>query len=113
MVVISCKKGKFTYVLAKNKINSEDFGYVLAKNKINSEDFGTAVVYGISIIDKKKVTAVENISDDFCFVHYLFDLIVEEELYPEHLYDVVEDFLSEKYPLIMSFKEINEHPYIA
>ena len=86
MVVISCKKGKFTYVLAKNKINSEDFG--------------TAVVYGISIIDKKKVTAVE-------------DLIVEEELCPEHLYDIVEDLLSETLLSIMSLKAEDEHPYIA
>jgi len=99
MVVISCKKGKFTYVLAKNKINSEDFG--------------TAVVYGISIIDKKKVTAVEDISDDFRFVNYLFDLIVEEELCPKHLYDVVEDFLSETFTSIMSLKAEDEHPCIA
>ena len=99
MVVISCKKGKFTYVLAKNKINSEDFG--------------TAVVYGISIIDKKKVTAVEDISDDFRFVHYLFDLIVEEELYPEHLNDVVEDYLFENFPKNTVFVTENIPPCIA
>ena len=40
---------------------------------------------------------LENISDDFGFVKQLFDLIVEEELYPEHLNDVVEDYLLENY----------------
>ena len=38
---------------------------------------------------------VKDISDDYDFVCMLFDMIVEEELYPEHLMDVVEDYLSD------------------
>ncbi len=71
------------------------FTYYLTSSIAVSEDFGTAIVYGISIREKNKISAVEDISDDFEFVRSLFDLIVEEKLYPEHLMDVTEDFLSE------------------
>ena len=84
MVIALYKKGKYTYVLSKSEILSEDFGI--------------ATVYGISILNKKEKTAIKDISDDFGFVKQLFDLIVEEELYPEHLNDVVEDYLFENFP---------------
>ena len=51
-----------------------------------------------------------DISDDFNFVHSLFDLMVERELYPEHLENVVEDFLFHCCPKIISFPKNSDDP---
>ncbi len=51
-------------------------------------------VYGIFIRGQGKTASINDISSDYQSVHYLYNLVVEEELYPEHLTDVVEDFLS-------------------
>lgn len=99
MVITLCKKGKYTYVLSKTEIKSEDFGI--------------AAVYGISIIGKTENAVLEDISENFSFVQHLFELVVDGELYPEHLYDVVEDYLHESNPKTISFTKEREHPYIA
>ena len=80
---------------------SGQFIYTLTSTIIKSEDFDPTIVYGISIHGKESRAIIEDISDDYDSVLYLFDLIVEEELYPEHLTDVVEDFLSERTPQVM------------
>lgn len=97
--IISCKKRKYTYVLLKNKKTTEDIDNV--------------TIYGIAIIGKNRNAVAKDISDDFCFVHYLFDLIVEEELYPDHLFDVVEDFLIEYDPKKFPISKAHKYPYIA
>ena len=55
-------------------------------------------------------TEVTDISDDFNFVRSLFDLMVEGELCPEHLENVVEDFLSDGCPKIISFPKKSDDP---
>ena len=80
MTSIVCKKGKTIYALLTSVIESEDFAPTL--------------VYGIRIMNENQKSEVLDISDNFDFVSSLFDLIVEEELYPEHLLDVAENYLS-------------------
>lgn len=80
MTPIVCKKGKTIYALLTSVIESEDFAPTL--------------VYGIRIMNENQKSEVLDISDNFDSVSSLFDLIVEEELYPEHLLDVAEDYLS-------------------
>ena len=74
---------------------TENFTYSLFSSTIRSTDYGAITVYGISIEDDNHRSEVKDISDDYDFVCMLFDMIVEEELYPEHLMDVVEDYLSD------------------
>jgi len=99
MVNITLKKGEHIYQLLESVISSEDFGMTK--------------VYGISIIGKDKKAEITDISDNFNFVNSLFELIAEEELYPEHLNDVVEDFLSAHWPRPLPLGITSDNPSIA
>lgn len=68
--------------------------YNMMRSELKDKDIGEEYVYGISISDDQNMVAVEDISCDYIAVKKLFELMIEEQLYPEHLYDVVEDFLS-------------------
>lgn len=89
------------------------YTYVLSKSIICTEDFGTTAVYGISIFGDEQQASVKDISDDYNYVYRLFELIIEEELYPEHLRDVVEDYLSGRLTKIIPFKATLRQPHIA
>ena len=68
--------------------------YALTVSTIHFQNFGLIDTYGITISGHGKTVSIKDISSDYNAVHYLYNLIVSEELYPEHLYDVAEDFLS-------------------
>ena len=87
--------------------------YQLSESVVNSEDSGMIKVYGISIIGKDQKAEITDISDNFHFVSSLFELIADEELYPEHLYDVVEDFLSDHWPEPLPLIIASDSPSIA
>ena len=89
---------------------SESYIYTLSESTVISEDFGKVTVYGIFISDKFQKAEVTDISDDFNFVRSLFDSMVEGELCPEHLENVVEDFLSDGCPKIISFPKKSDDP---
>lgn len=72
----------------------EKYIYTLFDATIELEDYTVATVYGITISEENNSATVDDISNDFNFVLELFDMIVEGELCPEHLEDVVEDYLS-------------------
>ena len=99
MELITHKKRKYTYVMSKNIISTDDFENV--------------TVYGISITYKKKSSSIEDISDNYIFVKHLFEQIIEEHLYPDHLFDVVEDFLIEYDPKKFPISIAHKYPYIA
>ncbi len=75
--------------------------YALTVSTIHFQDFGLVDIYGISIIGQGKTVSIKDISSDYNAVHYLYNLIVEEELHPEHLCDVVEDFLAGIYSKVI------------
>ena len=56
---------------------------------------------------------IEDISDNYIFVKHLFEQIIEEHLYPDHLFDVVEDFLIEYDPKKFPISKAHKYPYIA
>lgn len=99
MVKIVCKKG--------------DSIYTLSASTAIMEEAGVVEVYGIRIMGKYRTAEVNDISADYHYVRRLFDLIVEEELYPEHLLDVVEDYLSGAFPKIIPFSLEMEQSCIA
>ena len=86
--------------MVKVVCQSGEYAYILSQSTVISEDFDSVQMYGISIIGKDSKSAVEDISDDFDSVYSLFDLIVNGELCPEHLENVVEDFLSDNLHII-------------
>ena len=77
--------------------------YTLSASTAIIEEVGAVEVYGIQIRGESRQAEVKDISEDYHYVRRLFDLIVEEELYPEHLLDVVEDYLSGAFPKIIPF----------
>ena len=70
-------------------------------------------MYGISIIGEHERASVKAISDDFCFVCELYILIADEKLYPEHLRDVVENYLAAYNPKIIPFRPDPNDPRIG
>lgn len=67
-----------------------------------TEDLRVIKVYGLSLYNRKPWLAgrsgescrIDDISEDRCQVQHLKELIDEEGLYPVHLRDVIEDYLS-------------------
>lgn len=74
------------------KTNGE-YTYIMTKSTADIEDIGIISVYGITILSDSEYISADDISCEYSKVKELFDLIVPEKLFPEHLYDVVEDFL--------------------
>ena len=99
MVISLCKKGEYIYKLFESQ------GIAEGGEICN--------FYGISIIGNDEQAVVENISENYDSVRYLFSLIVEEELYPVHLYDVVDDYLSAPYPKVIPLSMFFPGPGIA
>ena len=99
--------------MAKIVFKKGDNIYTLSFSTEMIEDFGMVEVYGIRIMGKCQTAEVDDISADYHYVRRLFDLIVEEELYPEHLLDVVEDYLSGAFPKIIPFRWEIEQSCIA
>ncbi len=81
-----------TEILDKQQIGS--LCYTMLRSYTAQDGLSTVSVYGIGIESPDNTVIVEDISDDYCGIRNLFDLIVAEVLFPEHLYDVVEDYLS-------------------
>lgn len=101
MIIVNCIQG--------------DFAYTLTSSTVSSEDISDISVYGISIVslkDKNYNAAIEDISDDFLYVYRLFGLIAAEELYPEHLMSVVEDYLSDTDANVIPISGYLEHHFI-
>ncbi len=76
------------------KTHIGQFTYSFTTSEINHEENGTVTVYGIDIQGTDSSAYIEDISNSKKDVLRLYNLICEGELYPVHLYDVAEDFLS-------------------
>lgn len=99
MIRITCNKGNNTYLLSSSSVRSEDHGAVTA--------------YSIAIIDCEGHMVIEYIPEDFRTVHELFDMITEEELYPEHLSEFVKDCLCSRYQKVIPISRYLGSPSIA
>lgn len=71
------------------------YRYVPVQQTIESEELGTYISYGISARTvEEEIFRISDVSTDFEKVRRLADLCTERELAPEHLGDVIEDFLA-------------------
>lgn len=74
----------------------------MTENNMFVEDTGNITVYGINMYNRDSSIAgldgehccIEGISDDIEKVRRLCEMIMEYDVYPVHLKDIVEDMLS-------------------
>ena len=92
---------------------SGKYFYVVSDTTIPMGSSGSRTMYDISIIGEHERASVKAISDDFCFVCELYNLIADEKLYPEHLRNVVEDYLAAYNPKIIPFRPDPNDPRIG
>lgn len=84
--------------------NQQSSTYVckIVESTVFIEEMGNVIVYGINMYNSNKELAeldgehccIEDISEDFEKVERLRKLLVEYDVYPVHLKDIVEDFLA-------------------
>lgn len=80
-------------IILKSRLNGK-IKYELTMTYFLDDDNIRHKVYGISIRDSELFEHIEDISDHLKEVEKLFDLMAEEQLYPEHLLDVAEDYVN-------------------
>lgn len=70
------------------------YNYVPVQETKKGEDEASYVTYGLSVRSvEDEIAFVSDVSTDLEEVRRLADLCTEQELAPEHLQDVIEDFL--------------------
>lgn len=98
--------------MRKNKrlkvFHSGGYNYSVIASGLNTEEYGHITVYGIEISGGGCKNYAEDISCVKDEVIGLAGLMAEERLCPEHLYDVVDDFLSDKAMYTGSFKGVHK-----
>lgn len=76
------------------KLGDVRYRYVPVMETAESEELGKFVTYAISVrTAENEVARVSDVSTDFEEVRRLADLCTEQELDPEQILDVIEDFL--------------------
>ncbi len=77
------------------------YRYVPVQQTLTSEELGTYSTFGIQVLlaEETVLDLVSDVSTDLAEVQRLADLCTEQQLHPEHLREVVEDFLNNSDPL--------------
>lgn len=85
--------------------NQEENSYIceIIQSEVTIEEIGSITVYGLKLYNRNpdmakldgEYCAIEDICEDMEAVKHLQKLIQELDVYPVHLYDVVEDFISQ------------------
>ena len=72
------------------------YRYVPVRETLSSDELGTYDTYGISVrTTEEEISFVRDVSTEFEEIQYLTNVCTEKQLDPEHLSDVLEDFLAE------------------
>ena len=72
------------------------YRYIPTADVLKSEELGEYVSFGIRVmrVEETQIDLVSDISTELQAVQQLADLCTERELDPNHLSDVIEDFLN-------------------
>lgn len=78
-------------IIHKGKVR---YAYIPVQETLTSDELGTYVTYGISVraVDEE-IAFVSDVSTEFEEIRHLTDVCTAEQLDPEQLSDVLEDFL--------------------
>ena len=72
------------------------YQYVPVKETITSDELGTYVTYGISVRTvSEEIAFVRDVSTELDEIQHLANVCTEQQLDPDHLDDVIQDFLIE------------------
>ena len=77
------------------------YRYVPIQQTMESEDVGTYSTFGIQVlrVEETVIDLISDVSTDLKEVQRLADLCTERQLSPEHIRDVVDDFLNDPDPI--------------
>lgn len=76
--------------------NKVRYRYVPVQETLTSDELGTYVTYGISVrAVEEEIAFISDVSADFEEIRHLADVCTENQLSPEHLSEVIYDFISE------------------
>ncbi len=85
------RKQKSHSFLFRSKVQ---YQYVPVQETLTTDELGTYVTYSLSVRTvEKEIAFVRDVSTDFEAVRHLAELCTENQLDPEHLSDVIDDFL--------------------
>ncbi len=84
------------------------YNYSVIASWLKTEEYGIITVYGIEISGGGIKNRAEDISCEKDEIIFLAELMAEQQLCPEHLYDVVDDFLSDKAMYTGSFTGVHK-----
>ena len=72
------------------------YQYIPVQETLTSDELGTYVTYSISVRTvSEEVAFVRDLSTEFEEIEHFTDLCTKKQLNPEHLDDVIQDFLVE------------------
>ncbi len=72
------------------------YRYVPVQETLTSDELGTYVTYSISVQTvSEEIAFVRDVSTDYQEIRQLTELCTDKELDPDHLNDVIEDFLAD------------------
>lgn len=72
------------------------YQYIPVQETLTSDELGTYVTYSISVRTvSEKVAFIRDLSTKFEEIEHFTDLCTEKQLDPEHLDDIIQDFLVE------------------
>lgn len=81
----------------QKEVGNVRYRYVPVMETLENDDIGTYVSYGISVRTvEDEIAFVSDVSTDLEAVQKLADRCTEQELRPEHLCDVIDDFLADE-----------------
>ncbi len=76
--------------------NKVRYRYVPVQETLTSDELGTYVTYGISVrAVEEEIAFISDVCADFEEIRQLADICTEKQLAPEHISEVIYDFISE------------------
>jgi hypothetical protein len=91
--------GSTTPPITPTPIPETRYRYLPVEQLIDSEELGTCITtYGISVscFHGEELFLIPDISTDLEKIRQLANLLTKYNLYPEHLNDLIEDFLADE-----------------
>ena len=72
------------------------YRYVPVQETLTTDELGTYVTYGLSVrAVEEEIAFISDVSTEFEEIQHLANVCTEKQLDPDHLSDVLEDFLAE------------------
>lgn len=72
------------------------YSYVPVQETLTTDELGTYVTYGLSVrAVEEEIAFVSDVTTEFEEIKQLADVCTEKQLDPDHLTDLLEDFLAE------------------